>query len=413
MAQASGIANSNGGSSRPATVAIIGAGLTGLLTAHGLKKNGFDVIVYEREHSIDARPRDWTILLHWALPILAKLLPSELVDKLPEAICNPHLEFDEWAESLVCYHGETGQFLFKSNIPGSRRVSRQRLRKVLAEGLSIQWGKGLDRIDAGDYAMPCSVRLGFVDGDTVEADYVLGTDGAKSKVRELLFNGGEAARVLYSGFMFATCISQFKDAAKVEAIVKLHPVTAMAMSTSAVWGFGVLYIDEPKDKTNWTTFWVKVWRGSQSSLPVEKSGPETLRYLKQTSKGLAEQFQCQIDEAPDESNCYIDEMKYWVPQPYDNRSGRITLAGDAAHPMLVYRGQGFQHAIVDASNYLDALVKIRDGADRALVLSAYDVEIAERGAKAVKQSLEEADLSMDPNMADKMLMAREGHGRSA
>jgi 2-polyprenyl-6-methoxyphenol hydroxylase-like FAD-dependent oxidoreductase len=109
-------------------------------------------------------------------------------------------------------------------------------------------------------------------------------------------------------------------------------------------------------------------------------------------------------------------MKYWVPQPFDNRNGRITIAGDAAHPMLIYRGQGFQHAILDASQYLDALIKAHEGAGagtRALAVSAYDADMMERGAKAVKQSLQEAKLSMDPETVSKMLMARQGHGQLA
>jgi len=47
-----------GGSKSP-TVAIVGAGLTGLLTAHGLRKAGFDVTLYDKEDGLDVRPRDW------------------------------------------------------------------------------------------------------------------------------------------------------------------------------------------------------------------------------------------------------------------------------------------------------------------------------------------------------------------
>lgn len=41
--------------------------------------------------------------------------------------------------------------------------------------------------------------------------------------------------------------------------------------------------------------------------------------------------------------------KYWAPAlDFDTHSGRDTLAGDVAHPMLPYGGHGFQHAGVDA-----------------------------------------------------------------
>ncbi|KAH6856168.1 hypothetical protein B0I37DRAFT_301586 [Chaetomium sp. MPI-CAGE-AT-0009] len=388
--------------SSAAKVAVIGAGLTGLLTAHGLRKNGFDVAVFERAQHMADRPRDWTILIHWAMPLFQKLLPEHVAEKLPEALCNPDLNSDEEAESLPVFNGETGELLFKNKVPGARRVSRQRLRGLLARDLDeagvIRWGKQLAGFthDEGSEAGP--VRLQFEDGTTYDADYVLGADGSSSKLRQLLFDGDEAARVQLSGFMFATAIVQYGDAAR------------CAADRSC---FVVMYAGAPDALSRWTTMWVKIWRKSVTPLPEGvTAGQQALDYLKATTKDQAEPFQSFIDWTPDGSQCYIDEMKYWVSKPFDNRGGRITLAGDAAHPMLIYRGQGFQHAILDASQYLDALVKVREGAEaRELAISAYDADMIERGAKAVQQSVQEAEFSMDPKTVDQMLMARQGHGR--
>lgn len=178
-----------------------------------------------------------------------------------------------------------------------------------------------------------------------------------------------------------------------------------------------MHAGSPEKLAEWTTMWVKIWRKNVAAvapLPAGVStGQEALDYLKKSTKGLAEPFQLLIDWTPDDSECYIDEMKYWVTQPFDNRGGRVTLAGDAAHPMLIYRGQGFQHAILDASQYLDALVKVHEGAGtRERAIAAYDANLIERGALAVQQSLQEAELSMDPQTVHRMLMARQGHGRS-
>jgi len=175
-----------------------------------------------------------------------------------------------------------------------------------------------------------------------------------------------------------------------------------------------MHAGKPDDLSDWTTFWVKIWRKSLSPLPEGvRSGQAALDHLKATTRRLADPFQSFVDWSPDGSECFIDEMKTWVPRPFDNRDGRVTLAGDAAHPMLIYRGQGFQHAILDASQYLDALVKVSEGAGgRAEAVSAYDADMIERGAKAVQQSLQEAEFSMNPETVHKMLMARQGHGRS-
>ncbi|KAK1753678.1 hypothetical protein QBC47DRAFT_462450 [Echria macrotheca] len=395
-------------------IAIIGAGLTGLLTAHGLKKHGFHVTVYEQETSLTQRRRDWTIALHWALPIFKKLLPPSVVDNLPQAICNPYLDFNPDVECLPCMNANTGEMLFKSPMPGSRRVSRQRIRQLMTEGVDIRWGKRVSAIRSDND----TVQVEFDDGETVRADYVLGTDGAGSKVRDILYRNDEKARAVPSGYYFATAITRHNNAERVEPVHSLHPVTMVFMGTDSVGAIGTMYVDDPEDKSTWTTFWVKIWRKGLASFPdppsSTRSGQEALAYLKKTTKNGLAPFQNQIDWAPEDGStvAFIDEMKTWTPfLPFDTHEGRVTLAGDAAHPMLVYRGQGFQHAIVDASNYVDALLKIQAGGDREEIFNAYNAEMVERGAKAVEQSLKEAELSFDPESILKMTMVRRGHGK--
>lgn len=43
----------------------------------------------------------------------------------------------------------------------------------------------------------------------------------------------------------------------------------------------------------------------------------------------------------------------------------------------------------------------------------YDAEMIDRGSKAVQQSLEEAEKSLDPEKIEHMLMATKGHVRNA
>jgi len=89
-------------------------------------------------------------------------------------------------------------------------------------------------------------------------------------------------------------------------------------------------VDKPDDMTNWYTFWVKIWKGSEPS----RQGQEAVEYIKQMSGETIEPMKSAIDWTPDDSRINIDEMKYWVTVPYDSHAGRVTLAGDAAHPML-------------------------------------------------------------------------------
>ncbi len=164
---------------------------------------------------------------------MEELLPANIVANLPKAACNPYLEFNDEVESVPVFNGVSGQLLFRNATTGARRVTRQRLRKVFAEGLDIKWGKALSQLSPTDG----SVKLEFEDGEVFDADYVLGTDGTSSKVREFLV-GAEAADAKLSGFMFATCTTQYRDVDKVDAVMKLHPVASIAMGASGVGAVG-------------------------------------------------------------------------------------------------------------------------------------------------------------------------------
>ena len=398
------------------TVAIIGAGLTGLLAAHGLRQRGFAVTLYDSEPSLGARTRDWPLLLHWALPTLKSLLsPSALAD-FDAALCNRHITYTPEVESMPIVNGVTGDILFRPPAaPGARRVSRGRLRRVMAAefdgGEGLRWCKTLSGLDAsGDGP----VRLTFGDGSTAEADYVLGADGAASKVRELLFDGDEKARVQRSGLMVASALTRPGDAAVVKDALRYHPMACVAMGTTSNCGVACMYADDAEDMATWTLSWIKLWRRERLPDPPASKGVEALRYVKETSEDLIEPFRSRIMETKESEGCYVDEMRTWTPVEWQTHGGRVTLAGDAAHPMLVYRGQGYQHAVVDTQRFVEALVSVRDrkvGKEEAI--KAYTTDVVERGAKAVTQSLKEADMSMDLASIKNSMMAKQGHGKAA
>lgn len=83
------------------------------------------------------------------------------------------------------------------------------------------------------------------------------------------------------------------------------------------------------------------------------------------------------------------------------------------------RGQGLQHGIIDADNYVQAMLKVADSRQTSKpglaekIMEDFDAELIERGNKAVRQSVQEAELSLDISSVSRMLMARQGHGRSA
>jgi 2-polyprenyl-6-methoxyphenol hydroxylase-like FAD-dependent oxidoreductase len=101
------------------------------------------------------------------------------------------------------------------------------------DGLGINWGKKLEDLTTKDEC----VRLTFADGEIFDADFVVGADGASSKVRELLMDA-EAAKPSLSGFMIASGCVKYGEAKKVEAIRNLHPVAGLAFCPDSAVGCG-------------------------------------------------------------------------------------------------------------------------------------------------------------------------------
>lgn len=175
------------GSAKP-VVLIIGAGVSGLLLAQHLKREGVSYRIFERDADLATRGAGWGLTLHWSLTALQNLLPSGLAER----ICDES-SVDRWADR----RGELSRFPFfdldsgelKTQTPGAVksarvRVTRQRLRKLLAEGIEIEWGKTLREFHTSDNG---TVSISFEDGTSCTGTLLVACDGGQSRVRRALF----------------------------------------------------------------------------------------------------------------------------------------------------------------------------------------------------------------------------------
>ena len=67
------------------------------------------------------------------------------------------------------------------------------------------------------------------------------------------------------------------------------------------------------------------------------TGPEAIAKVKAKAAQcptIAEPFRSAIDSIPESASFLVTQMRYWVTAPWDNRNGRVTLIGDAAHSLL-------------------------------------------------------------------------------
>ena len=213
------------------SIAIIGAGLGGLVLARVLQVHGIEARVYEADASAAARAQGGMLDIHEYNGQLA-LKAAGLYEGFRGII---HAGGE--ASRMVDPHGK---ILLDQPDEGSGarpEVPRGELRRILLESLpegTLQWGRKLSAVHPrGDGQH----ELSFADGSTVTVSLVIGADGAWSKVRSVLSD----AKPVYAGTSIIETYLFDVDAR--------HPATAKLVGGGALYalvpGKGIVAHREP------------------------------------------------------------------------------------------------------------------------------------------------------------------------
>lgn len=118
-------------------VLIIGAGITGLILGQALKRQNVPYIIFERDATVSARGRGWGLTIHWSLDTLKALLPQHIVERLPEAYVDPEASKKGENGNFLLFDLRSGETRWKVPPNARIRVSRERLRSLLLNGLDV------------------------------------------------------------------------------------------------------------------------------------------------------------------------------------------------------------------------------------------------------------------------------------
>lgn len=388
----------------PYEVLIIGGGIGGLCLAQGLRKNGVQVQVYERDASPDARLQGYRLNIEpKGSHALHTCLPQELWELLVATSGDPGPTMGVFDEKL--------RRLMQEDDPGPRApeaahhaVSRRTLRTVLLSGLEgiVHFGKTFERYSLTDAGR---VVAHFRDGSAAEGDLLVGADGIHSKVRrQLLPERGEVV-VPAAGiggklplteqtrawlpealqrnknmilpprdFLFTAAFRRRKSAQELSEVFSeklaargLHPEEIFARSEDCdyiLWAYVAhrkTFQEIPDDPI-----------ALQQALNdrVANWNPFLQRLIAETDAGTIQAFEFSAAKKPD-------------PWPTSN----VTLLGDALHAMPPVGGMGGNAALRDAELLSAAVVSIRDGQPHVATLRACEASMLAQGFEAVSASL--------------------------
>ncbi|KAL8704292.1 MAG: hypothetical protein Q9201_002546 [Fulgogasparrea decipioides] len=323
--------------------------------------------VFERENYLNERLRDWNFGIYHAQAPLEECLPKSIFERLMTAMVDPTRGLSEH-DSLPMLNAKTGERLMAIPSPNVLRFSRSRFRALIAE------------------ADPCLSKYGFEDGTAVTGSIVIGAEGANSKVREYLLGPEEAALQQLPLLGIGAVESLPADISR--KIREINDLYFVSYHPEGVCAFMALHdVPDSNKPETWKWMYSLTWndKAVKREPPV---GPEAIKqeWIFWAEK-LAEPFRSAYLAPLPDATLWCDRLAEWRTIPWDNQNGRVTLAGDAAHPMTYHRGQGLNNAIHDALNLCNALDEHHaKGVPISKALAVYEKEMQDRGRAAVISS---------------------------
>lgn len=322
-------------------VIVIGAGIGGLAAAAALRRAGAQVEVYERAQVV-ARVGAGLQLAPNATSALRGLglLPQVCaIASRPESWCSFSAQDGELTLQLPL--GDEVEAKFGSPY---LHVHRSDLQAVL---LKEQVGDlHLGRRAAGIDEHGAGMTVRFADGGSAAADLVIGADGVHSTIREMLFGAMPAC---FSGLV------------AYRGIVPADQVHDIPLITAKWWGADrhlvhywvsggrELNFVAPVPEEAWTE---ESWSAEGNVTDLLDALCDFAEPVRQVAGAAATLMRSALYDR--------DPLPRWG-------EGRVTLLGDACHPMLPFMAQGAGMAIEDAvvlTRCLDGVTA--DGIEEAL-----------------------------------------------
>jgi 2-polyprenyl-6-methoxyphenol hydroxylase-like FAD-dependent oxidoreductase len=370
-------------------VAIIGGGIGGVALAVACLHRGIPFTLYERDTSFDARAQGYGLTLQQSSKAIEGL---GLFSLAKGVVSTRHLVHTPDGTVI----GEWGmrKWIPATSAKAPKRtnihIARQSLREALLDQLggpeNVQWGHQLLSYQELEGE---GITLTFkVDGatKTAQADLVVGADGIRSTVRQLLI-GDERTPLRYLGCIVILGIcslealegveSSLLDSATVFQTANGHERIYMMPfdAESVMWQFS---FPMPEDEAK----------------ALSAQGPQALKQEAIRRTPWHDPVPQIIAATPESliSGYPVYDRELLRPELLAN-SGAITLLGDAVHPMSPFKGQGANQALLDAFSLARAINKgcqpnsnWRKVGGLKSILTAYEAEMLERSAVKVKGS---------------------------
>ena len=299
---------------------IIGGGIGGLTAAIALRNRGIEAHVYERSPELKEVGAGISVWPNAVKALRGLGLGEGLRSISPEAA---DFALRRWDGSFISR--TPARELERRFGGGVMLLHRAELLDVLAKSFGGD-NLYLDHTCVGIEEVGDGVIARFANGETARADVLIGADGFRSTVRSWL---GHSGPVRYSGYTAW------------RSVVRFDPSRILACET---WGCGQLFGIHPL--TSGRVYWYATANTPEGGNDLERGSVDALLPLVKLFQGWHEPVEALIRAGG--SSILRNDVYDRDPIAQWGR-GRVTLLGDAAHPMVPNLGQGACQAIEDAA----------------------------------------------------------------
>jgi 2-polyprenyl-6-methoxyphenol hydroxylase-like FAD-dependent oxidoreductase len=376
-------------------IAIIGGGIGGVAMAVACLHRGIPFTLYERDEDFDARSQGYGLTLQQGSKAMAGLG----IHSLEAGITSTKHVVHTTDGKIIGEWGIRKWGRSKEKEAPKRKnihIPRQSLRLALLEQLgahrSVKWGHRLLDYKASKNE---GMALQFQVKDEIKksnADLIVGADGIRSTVRKQLI--GEVTTPL----QYLDCIvilgicplenlkdvkSSLLDSATVFQTANGHErIYMMPYSTAAVmWQFSFPMTEKDAKILS-----------AKGPKALKKEACRRTQWHQPIPQILAATEVTQVSGYPVYDRALLTAE-------FLEKESKVTLIGDAAHPMSPFKGQGANQALLDALSLARAITKGCNPASnwketgiRNTVLNNFETEMMARSASKVKDSRQAANL---------------------
>ena len=325
-----------------APVLIVGGGIGGLTLALSLDQVGIACRVFEAAPEI--KP----------LGVGINLLPHGMRE-LTELGLQARLAAVAIETRELCFYNRYGQFIFKE--PRGRfagydwpqlSIHRADLHRILLEETRSRLGADSVVLNKKCISVAEPAEVKFEDGSSVSGSCVIGCDGIHSTIRKLLFpNEGPPAYQGINMWRGVTRTKPFLSGASMAVAGWLE------VGKMVVYPIGNALDAEARQLVNW----VAEIQSPRNVMQDWNLGGKIEDFYPTFEKWRFDWLDCaalirdaeQVLEYPMVDR---DPLPYWT-------RGRVTLLGDAAHPMYPRGSNGAGQAILDARTLTGCLLKAK------------------------------------------------------